>query len=64
MLNPEIKRKYLEEAAINIDTSINRYSAKEKLYRVQAGAYTVYANAERMKEKVIAAGFAAFISEE
>lgn len=28
--NPEIKRKYLEEAAINIDTSINRYSAKEK----------------------------------
>lgn len=28
--NPEIKRKFLEEAAINIDSSINRFSDKEK----------------------------------
>ena len=36
----------------------------KKLYRVQAGAYADYANAEKMRDKVIAAGFAAFISEE
>ena len=28
--NPETKRKYLEEAAINIDASVDRYSEKEK----------------------------------
>lgn len=28
--NPEIKRKYLEKAAINIDASVDRYSEKEK----------------------------------
>ena len=36
----------------------------KKLYRVQAGAYADYANAEKIRDKVIAAGFAAFISEE
>jgi len=36
----------------------------KKLYRVQVGAYADYANAEKMRDKVIAAGFAAFISEE
>ncbi len=29
-LNSEIKRKYLEEAALKIDSSINKYSEKEK----------------------------------
>ena len=28
--NSEIKRKYLEEAALNIDSGINKYSEKEK----------------------------------
>ncbi len=28
--NPEIKRKFLEEAALNIDSGIGKYSAKEK----------------------------------
>lgn len=28
--NPEIKRKYLESAASNIDTSVNKFSEKEK----------------------------------
>lgn len=28
--NPEIKRKFLEEAALNIDSGIDKYSAKEK----------------------------------
>lgn len=28
--NPEIKRKYLEEAALNIDSGIDKYSEKEK----------------------------------
>lgn len=28
--NPEIKRKFLEKAAMNIDTSIDKYSDKEK----------------------------------
>lgn len=28
--NSEIKRKYLEEAALNIDSGINKYSDKEK----------------------------------
>lgn len=28
--NPEIKRKFLEEAAVNIDSVIDKYSAKEK----------------------------------
>ena len=53
--------KALKDAGL--DGAIN-YSAKDKLYRVQAGAYTVYENAEKMRDKVIAAGFAAFISEE
>ena len=48
--------------AAGLDGAIS-YSAKDKLYRVQAGAYSVYANAEKMKEKVIKAGFSAFISE-
>ena len=28
--NPEIKRKYLESAASNIDISVNKFSEKEK----------------------------------
>ena len=28
--NPEIKRKFLEEAALNIDSGIDKYSEKEK----------------------------------
>jgi integrase/recombinase XerD len=28
--NPEIKRKYLENAASNIDISVNKFSEKEK----------------------------------
>lgn len=28
--NPEIKRKFLEEAALNIDSGIEKYSEEEK----------------------------------
>ena len=37
---------------------------EEKLYRVQVGAYSKRENAEEMKEKLIAAGFPAYIKED
>ena len=33
--NPEIKRKYLENAATNIDISVNKFSEKEKEYLLE-----------------------------
>ena len=36
----------------------------EKMYRVQVGAFSVKANAERMKDELIAKGYKAFIKED
>ena len=51
-VSPKAKEKPAEEP---------KADAEQVLYRVQVGAFSVRANADRMLEKLKAAGFAGFV---
>lgn len=68
---PDLSSRFDELATLVTERLSQEVEDKEeiktevkKMYRVQVGAYTVKQNAENMKEKLIAAGFDAYIKEE